>query len=385
MINADEETVRTIFDDSKAIESSKDSLSQGEFANLFRSHPFETLDGYHIHRPKSHGEPCAYRVSDELPPDGVSEQWRQVYVDVTSPKEKVGSDESFVEDVAKWLVRNQPISLAVNGSADMALKLFEQTSQVVYTIGGTKEHVALTAQARPQDGEVFGEFPVRKEMHKYTKYPMIVPSPPAAYNSTYEESYLAELESSSNPIAKEISDHVESNVVKGYIKLMHDYLADACGVHVGWRTGDENFRTALYGIQRPPLNGTTTVVRCDSDTSFDTIAPVLLPFMSTNAKDQFEVSVDPQNERILSILSSLGSNINVKKQTRNDFEKTISDPLYYNVIESSRVPTIETTGLPLVGQYLSLWFPMGHVKSAKPNDQEFIKKFKASKKWLSVM
>ena len=105
MINADEETVRTIFDDSKAIESSKDSLSQGEFANLFRSHPFETLDGYHIHRPKTHGEPCAYRVSDELPPDGVSEQWRQVYVDVTSPKEKVGSDESFVEDVAKWLVR----------------------------------------------------------------------------------------------------------------------------------------------------------------------------------------------------------------------------------------------------------------------------------------
>ena len=39
----------------------------------------------------------------------------------------------------------------------MALKLFEQTSQVVYTIGGTKEHVALTGE-RPQDGEVFGNF-----------------------------------------------------------------------------------------------------------------------------------------------------------------------------------------------------------------------------------
>ena len=148
VVNADEATVRSIFDESRAIESSQDSLSKGEFANLFRSHPFEALEGYHIHRPKSHGEPCAYRVSDELPPDGVSEQWRQVYVDVTSPKEKVGSDEAFVEDVAKWLVRNQPISLAVNGSYDMALKLFEQTSQVVYTIGGTKEHVALTAQVR---------------------------------------------------------------------------------------------------------------------------------------------------------------------------------------------------------------------------------------------
>jgi len=228
-------------------------------------------------------------------------------------------------------------------------------------------------------------------MHKYTKFPMIVPSPPAAYNSVYEESYLAELDSTSldSKQAKDICDHVQSNVVKGYIKLLHEYLVDACGVHVGWRTGDENFRTALYGIQRPPLNGTISTVRCDSDTTFDTIAPVLLPFMCTNARDQFEVSIDPQNKSLLKTLSSLLDNNNnnntIKKQTREEFEKTVSDPVYYNVIESSRIPNVDTTGLPLVGQFLSLWFPMGHIKSAKPNDQEFITQFKTSEKWLSVV
>ena len=39
---------------------------------------------------------------------------------------------------------------------------------------------------------------------------------------------------------------------------------------------------------------------------------------------------------------------------------------------------------PLAFHFLSLAFPMGHIKSVKGNDDAFLKKFLASQKWLSV-
>ena len=70
-----------------------------------------------------------------------------------------------------------------------ARKLFEKTGQVVYTVGH-EGNVALTCQARPQEGEVFGEFPVRLDLAKYTRYPVLVPSPTPAYNCHYESDFL---------------------------------------------------------------------------------------------------------------------------------------------------------------------------------------------------
>ena len=394
VINTDEATVRSMFDDSKAVTSSSESLENHEFANVFEDYPFETLDGYTIHRPPAHGQPCAYRISEELPPDSLSEQWRQVYVDVTTPKRTVGSDDEFVSSVARWLVRNQPISLAVNGSYDMALDLFEQTGQVVYTVGGTKEHVALTAQARPQDGEVFGEFPVRKELFKYTKYPMIIPSPPAAYNSTYATSFLESqgqmgASSSSSSTPSKLLNSVTSNVVRGYMKVVWDYLADACGCKQGWRNGNGSARTALYGLQRPPLNGQMSVVRCDASMPFDRVAPILLPFVATNASDQMYVSCDSENTVALKTLSDLG--IAVKVQSDEEFAKDVdvnADALY-NVIDPALLSLTDdgdnSAEFPLAAQFVSLWFPVGHVKSAKPNDDDFLRKFSASKKWLSCV
>ena len=45
--------------------------------------PFKAVDGYTIAGEHSN---IAYRIGDELPPDGVNEMWRQTYVDMTSPK-----------------------------------------------------------------------------------------------------------------------------------------------------------------------------------------------------------------------------------------------------------------------------------------------------------
>jgi len=49
----------------------------------------------------------------------------------------------------------------------------------------------MTCQARPQSGECFGEFPPRHLQDETSQYPMIIPSPVAAYNSVYSEEYIA--------------------------------------------------------------------------------------------------------------------------------------------------------------------------------------------------
>ncbi len=76
-----------------------------------------------------------------------------------------------------------------------------------------------------------------------------------------------------------------------------EYLDDAVGVNRGngKDTGGPD-RTILYGLQRPPLNGHATVLRCDGGTTLDELAPTLLPFFATNAYGDLTLSVDPQNK-----------------------------------------------------------------------------------------
>ena len=121
---------------------------------------------------------------------------------------------------------------AINGptkmdALDIGIQLFEKTGLVVNTIG-TKDNPALTCQARPQEAEVFGEFPPRKELQRYTKYPVIVPSSTPSYDSSYTSSYLKEqgtkdLTSSGNVISSLMKD-VTDDTVRGYCVTLWKYL-----------------------------------------------------------------------------------------------------------------------------------------------------------------
>ena len=58
---------------------------------------------------------------------------------------------------------------------------------------------------------------------------------------------------------------------------------------------------------------------------------------------------------------------------------------FYNIVS---VPSDNEDGLqkkfPMPGQFVSLYFPMGHIKSTMKNDEEFVKYFRESEKWLKM-
>uniref|UniRef100_A0A7S4JL18 Aldehyde dehydrogenase domain-containing protein n=1 Tax=Paramoeba aestuarina TaxID=180227 RepID=A0A7S4JL18_9EUKA len=384
-----------IFSDAPTVSTPQDALSAGAFAGVFEgSHqaPFELLDGYSTHPDNSS---IAYRQSSTLPPNDISEQWRQTYVDLTSPKASEFGTDEMVGSLAKWLVRNQPITLAMNighdGDMGYARKLFEQTGQVVYTVG-FEGSPALTCQARPQEGEVFGEFPIRSQLGAHTKYPVVVPSPTAGYNSHYNIEFLQNKgkDSSADGELGQLLSSVDSSAVRGFCLLLNEYLADAAGAHRGdgSKTGGPN-RTILYGLQRPPMNGEDTVLRCSDSTSYDELVPSLVPFFVTNAWSNCRISVDPSNSALvekLKAVESLQGKVDIEDAAA--FAKRRETTSFYNVVAPEELAdgtnTKSLEDFPLVGHFVSLYFPLGHIKSTRVDDEKFVEVFSASEKWLKM-
>lgn len=132
-----DEDVSHIFDATAAASSALECLKSNQFAGVFdfKEGKANSLpDGKYEKHPR---ENAYYRVNNDLPEDNLDEYWRRVVVDVTTSID--------VDRLAQWLVRNQPISLAINGDIELARELFEKTALVVYTVG-TLENPALTCQ-----------------------------------------------------------------------------------------------------------------------------------------------------------------------------------------------------------------------------------------------
>ena len=336
-----EAAVERMFDDTPTGGDAASYLADGVFAGLLETPPGGAADGAAVPDGYTGHPRCrvAYRLRTGLPdPPGAAagepvldEHWRKVVVDVVAPPTSTaggatgGLTEGFLDEVGAWLVKHQPISLAINGATGdaehsastapahyhAACRLFERSALCVYSVGDA-DKPALTAQARPQDGETFGELPPASVMTDVTRFPMLAPAAQAAYWAYHPRAHLAArgadgaaaLASYDAADAAAVGALVEaaaSPVTKGYLLELADYLRTAA-------TGPKRThgaRTCLYGLQRPPMDGTLTALRCTEITSLDELLPFLLPFALTNAAPQALLSVDPANDGLLDELPRL--------------------------------------------------------------------------------
>lgn len=421
------EDVRSMFDDVKHVSSPPvDALREGAFDGVFAGHdgtapPMIGIggDGRGVAYTK-HGQKDAYfRVGTALPfSDGkeVNEYWRKVVIDVTNtlPDTLVDNDKqlrSVVDSLSRWLIRHQPISLAVNSKRAQSLKigrtLFEQTSLVVTTIGSTDSSdapPAMTCQARPQDAECFGEFPPRKRMGEYTKFPVIIPSSTPSYDTCYTNEYLTsrtvhDLEGTKCPMyVKDWLLDITNATTRGYCIEVLSYLCDATEQNPKRGVAGTG-RTALWGLQRPPLvERLRTLLVCGPTVTFDDLSSIFLVFYSTNAQSQVELSIDGTNQGLLEKITKHAINDRVFGMVVEDEEMLQhrlsqeggggggggDDDVYYNIV---RVPSGHSAldmSFPMPGQFVSLYLPLGHIKSTQKDDEEFVKYFGLSEKWLKM-
>mmetsp|Transcript_922 Transcript_922/g.2060 ORF Transcript_922/g.2060 Transcript_922/m.2060 type:complete len:737 (-) Transcript_922:44-2254(-) len=377
-----------IFQPVRAVDSSKESLESNGFDCVFRTwtKSFEAAKGYDTVQPTCEGsQPVAVRIDEELPKD-IEEHWRRVYLDVSTPK-KV-DDPEYLRKLCSWLTTNQPISVAVNGDNEeagfpIAQQLFEGTAQVVFSIG-RKGNPSLTAQARPQDGEIFGEFPPRRELTKYTRSPIYTPSSGPSYMARYTPEYLASAASRVVPALgpdhaslQKLLQEATNSDARGYAVLLTEYLREACGPKVGGTV-----RTALWGLQKPPAREVSTIIRATSKDDLGTVAIHVLPFLVTNAREGLVVSTDGELPASLKEACE-AAKVTVVKEDEAAFQKRCdtSDP--WNVLTMPEAVTADE--LPMVDHFILTLLPGGHIKSTTPNDQDFIKTFEKSSKWLKFI
>lgn len=228
-----------------------------------------------------------------------------------------------------------------------------------------------------------GEFPPRGKLTQYTKFPVVVPSPTPAYGSKYNQEYLRQqvVDEFFSKSARELLGEISDDAIRGYCVEVIKYLQDATMNNP--KKGFGTARTTIWGLQRPPL-GTKTVIRCGAHVTFDDVAPVCLLFFTTNAREQMELSVDPSNKDIIAICEkhSLLYTKDDNKAFKDKSEKFTPRDVF-NVVH---VAPGNLTEFPMAGQFVSLYFPLGHIKSTMPNDDEFALKLdQLSKKWLTTL
>eukprot|EP00808_Paulinella_micropora_P002387 g59285.t1 len=350
------------FGHTPVVSSPQEALEQRHFAALFTGQEVNVAGSNYQRHPSL---PLAYISRDnQLPPLDLEEKWRQCYVDVSRFSPEQVRQPSTVDALSHWLNHTQPISLAVNGkdfpsAFSLAAPLFNRTCMVVYTVGAV-DAPALTAQARPQDAEIFGEFPPRAELARYTRFPVMGPSSTPGYDSCYTEAYLKDVAESALPSHWQFLAamlRAASPVGRGYCRVLLSYLEQAAQ---GPRQGYGRARTALWGLQRPPVQS-LSILRAQPSTGVDEFLFHLLPFLTTNARAQLHLSLDPTAQpKLLEAVARAGLDApDVVMENAAEFEASLVTLWPWNVIHP------QPCDFSLVGHMVSTLFPLGHIKSTR--------------------
>lgn len=378
------EDVHTVYKDQPTLPCAAESMRSKEFCATLKGLSRPLQDGYTAISAGTAAE-VAIRHCGEHPPKEIDEQWREAYLDLTTPK---SLDPDVLQELFVWLNQKQPISLAMNCGYETALDLFENTAIVVYTVGDmSKNKPALTCQARPQEGECFGEFPPRRELEDVTAFPVIIPSSTPGYNSSYCPTFLQShgagaVESWGLPPAlgacSEILGLCSCALAKGYCRILMEYLADATAD--GPRRGCGE-RTALFGLQRPPTRGGQCCIRVSTEGCMDEALQHILPFAVTNARTQLVISVDSSLAASSAVATLQKQSVQVVIESQAAYQA--SEAKYWNVVSLPRRAAADPQ-YPLAAHFVSRLFPMGHIKSVSSDDQAFLEAFSASPKWLRL-
>ena len=207
-------------------------------------------------------------------------------------------------------------SLAVNDDSwDLKRRFFEGTGLCVYTFGTKAKGYALTAQARPQDGEVFGEFPPRKTLDDVSRYPMLNPVPCSTWNTVFSDEYLIQhskdrvIDPKVGGMVESIMNKIESPQFRGYAQLITEYLSDSCANNPYSVSKDNGCdRTSYFGLQRPPIvNNYVTLINYGDTANKDLFLLHVLPFAITNSHSQCVVNLSNGGESLKELITtSLG-------------------------------------------------------------------------------
>lgn len=391
-LDTSHETLAALWSKTTTPESPQQALKAGQFEGVF-THTATPLPPDDTYKHPANHPYVSYKISDTLPTGPVNEYWRQVAVDFT--KMDLANSKDDRHALCHWLNTNQPISLAVNGPRDqvldVGLELFDHTGLVVYTLGSTDSvdtmPAALTCQARPQDGECFGEFPPRNVMSNYSMYPVIVPSSNPSCGASYTAAYLKKqtVDPYWSKTTHKLIEAISDDLVRGYAVTLIRYLqaVDAANPHVG-RTSQT--RTAVWGLQRPPL-GQSAHLYVQANANWNAVAPLFLLYYVTNARDQMILTLNPENTAVRELCDVNDIPYHVASQDEWQEQCNVQpEAVFLTKVVSGDGTAVDTLSFPMASLYALQHLPAGHVKSTAANDDEFLYRFKGlSKKWLKTL
>lgn len=310
-------------------------------------------------------------------------------------KLNLAKSQEDVAALAHWLNTHQPISLAVNGPRSEVLKvgldLFDQTALVVYTLGSTDTPdsmpAALTCQARPQDGECFGEVPPRSQLNDYTSFPVLVPSSNPSYDAHYTSEYLQRqtVQDFYSSATKALLGSVEDELVRGYCVTLIEYLknVDVQNPRPG-RTATS--RTTVFGLQRPPV-GRYIYVYATAETTWDTVAPLFLLYYVTTARDQLILTIHPENTLLQQLCETNDLPYHVATQDEWQAQCSVQPESVFlqTVVDEPDGKTL-TSSFCMASLFTLRYLPAGHIKSTAAHDEEFLFRVRGlSNKWLGTV